>query len=105
LPKMFYPVVLSAARVPGSRDERKSKDPEDMSPCHTVPGSSLVNIPFALVAAISDRFLVFLYLQVRVADEKHPGTFSSTTALFFSTRYPEGEPRMAPSAFALLGES
>ena len=29
------PVVLSAARVPATRDERKSKDPEDVSlfPC------------------------------------------------------------------------
>lgn len=35
-------LVLSAAR--GSRDERKSKDPEDVSPCHTASGSFLVNI-------------------------------------------------------------
>jgi hypothetical protein len=29
--EISYPVFLSAARIPVSRDERKSKDPEDVS--------------------------------------------------------------------------
>lgn len=40
----FGLVFLSAARVPAGRDERKSKDPEDVSTCHTASGSSLENI-------------------------------------------------------------
>jgi len=31
---------------PAKPGERKSKDPDDMSPCHTASGSSLVNISF-----------------------------------------------------------
>ena len=34
-------VMLSAARVPASRDERKSKHPEDVSCAYAVSGSSL----------------------------------------------------------------
>lgn len=41
---VLYPVVLSAARVPLSWDERKSKDPEDLLHCYAASGSSLVNI-------------------------------------------------------------
>jgi len=33
--------MLSAARVPASRDERKSKNPEDVSCAYAVSGSSL----------------------------------------------------------------
>jgi hypothetical protein len=41
LAKQTYPVILSAARVSVSRDERQSKDPEGAYFCHTASGSSL----------------------------------------------------------------
>jgi hypothetical protein len=38
LPEIPYPVVLSAARVPASRDESKSKDPGGVSPAIQLQG-------------------------------------------------------------------
>ena len=38
------PVVLSAAQVPASRDERKSKDPEDLSSTMQLQGVLLKTV-------------------------------------------------------------
>jgi hypothetical protein len=49
------PVFLSVAGVPAGRDERKSKDPENVSPHHMASGSSLKNI-FSEACAALPRF-------------------------------------------------
>jgi len=74
--------MLSAARVPASWDERKSKHPEDVSGTHAVSGSSLEEffLRIHLLAEIEGTETVWVELpDATWTEEIFPGWFDSLT--------------------------